>query len=326
MHNASAPPRGAAPVVSVVTPAYNAARYLPETVGSVLEQTCTDLELLLVDDGSTDDTLAVARRLAARDERVHVIATANGGPAAARNAALQIARGEFIALLDSDDVFCPQYLEKQIAVLTDNPAASIVTGNAVNRGGGVHYDGKLYWPQTSGLQRLTALDLISHENAVCILTVFRRRVYDTVGGFNPGFTGNEDYEFWLRAALAGFRIVRNHEPLAVYRRHIGSLSSDEPRMIRGVLKVLRHIDSLLDELPDERKALRQQLQRFTRELPRADLRASLQRRDAPAAARVLEAIAAERGGWWLAACARLASCWPQPLLWAYRLRRGVHLA
>jgi len=326
MHNASTRPRSAAPVVSVVTPAYNAARYLPETVGSVLAQTFADLELLVVDDGSTDDTLTVARRLAAHDERVHVIATPNGGPAAARNAALHIARGEFIALLDSDDVFCPQYLEKQIAVLTANPDASIVTGNAVNRGGGVHFDGKLYWPETAGLRRLTALDVISQENAVCILTVFRRRVYDTVGGFNPGFTGNEDYEFWLRAALAGFRIVRNHEPLAVYRRHSGSLSSDEPRMIRGVMNVLRHIDSLLDELPEEREALRRQIQRFTRELPRADLRASLQRRDAAAAARVLETIAAERGGWLLAAFARLTSCWPQPLLWAYRLRRGVHLA
>jgi glycosyltransferase involved in cell wall biosynthesis len=314
------------PLVSVVTPAYNAARYLPETVGSVLAQTVADLELLLVDDGSTDDTLTVARRLAAHDRRVHVMAKANGGPAAARNTALRAARGEFIALLDSDDVFRPQYLEKQIAVLTANPDASIVTGNAINRGGGTHFDGKHYWPRTTGLQRLTALDVISEGNALCIFSVFRRRVYDTVGGFNPGFTGNEDYEFWLRAALAGFGIIRNHEPLAVYRRQSGSLSSDEPRMIRGVLNVLRHIDTLLDELPEERAALRSQIRRFTRELPRANLRASLQRSDAAAAARELEAIAADRGGWLLAACARIASCWPKPLLWAYRLRRGVHVA
>jgi GT2 family glycosyltransferase len=318
-------PSGAVgPVVSVVTPAYNAARYLPETVDSVLAQTCSDLELILVDDGSTDDTLTVARRLAARDGRVQVVATPNGGPAAARNTALATARGEFIALLDSDDLISPQYLAKQIAVLDANPEASIVTANAINRGGGATFDGKPYWPRTTGIQRLTPCDVIAQEDAVCILSVFRRRVYETIGGFNPTFSGNEDYEFWLRAALAGFVILRNHETLGVYRRHAGSLSSDEPRMLRGVLNVLRHTQSMLEELSPEGEALKRQIARFTRELPRAELRASLQRRDATATSRLLRSLAAERGGWMLAACARLASCWPQPLMWAYRLRRRLH--
>src|SRR5262245_36702982 len=96
-----------APAVSVITPAYNAASYLPETIASVLAQTHRDFELLIIDDGSTDDTLEVARRFAAADARISVASVPNSGPAAARNAALRAARGEFIALLDSDDVIAP---------------------------------------------------------------------------------------------------------------------------------------------------------------------------------------------------------------------------
>jgi GT2 family glycosyltransferase len=311
------------PTVSVVMPAYNAARFLAEAVESVLRQTFSDLELLIVDDGSLDDTLAIARRLAALDARLNVVATANGGPAAARNAALRIARGDFIALLDSDDVIDQQYLSKQLAVLRACPAASIVTANAINRGGGANFNGQPYWPETSGVQWLTTGDVIGQEDAVCILSVFRRQVYEGVGGFNPAFSGNEDYEFWVRASRAGVVIVRNCEPLRVYRRLEGSLSSNEPRMIRGVLKVLRHTRGLLDERSPERAVLDRQIGRFTRELPRAELRASLQRSDAAGASAALRTIAADHGGWVLGACARLTSCWPEPLLWAYRLRRGM---
>ena len=314
------------PTVTVITPAYNAARYLPETVRSVLRQTFSGLELVIVDDGSTDDTLSVARRLAATDGRIRVLATPNGGPAAARNTALRCARGEFVALLDSDDLIRPEYLARQLAVFDANPDAAVVTANAVNRGGGAAFDGKPFWPQTTGLERITVRDLIEHEDTMCILTVFRRRLSDLIGGFNATFNGNEDYEFWLRAALAGFVIVRNHEPIGVYRRHDNSLSSNEPRMIRGVVQVLRHVEPMLAGLPRERDAAVRQIARFTRELPRAELRATLQRSDAVAAARVLRTLAVERGGWMLAVAARVTAWWPRTLLWAYRLRRSVRAA
>ncbi|HKB09012.1 MAG TPA: glycosyltransferase [Vicinamibacterales bacterium] len=326
MKRSAATDAGRAPLVSIVTPAYNAAPYLAETTGSVLGQTFSDFEHLIVDDGSTDETLTEAHRLAATDGRIHVVSTPNGGPATARNVALRAARGEFIALLDSDDLWRPHYLATQLDILASHPEVSIVTSNAMNLGGGANYDGKPFWPTVTGLERLTAFDLISREDSVCILSVMRRSVYDTIGGFNPEFSGNEDYEFWLRASLAGLRILRNHEPLAVYRRHSGSLSSDEPKMIRGAVKVLQHIDTLLDEMPQERAALYGQVRRFTRELPRADLRASLQRSDAASAARVLRALAAERGGWTLGAVARFMTCWPRPLLWAYKLRRSLNSA
>jgi GT2 family glycosyltransferase len=318
--------RSRAPAVTVVTPAYNAARYLPETVGSVLGQSFSNLELIIVDDGSTDDTLAVARRLAATDPRVSVVSTPNGGAAAARNTALRFARGEFVALLDSDDLLVPDYLARQLAVFDAFPEASVVTANAVNCGGGPAFDGKPFWPRATGLERTTLHQLIEHEDTVCILSVFRRSICAAIGGVDPVFTGNEDYEFWLRVALAGFVIVRNYEPIGVYRRRDESMSSNEPRMVRGVREVLRSLGPMLEDLPKEREAAERQIARFTRELPRAELRASLRRSDAAAASHVLQELASERGGWPLTAIARLTSYWPQPLLWAYRLRRGMRAA
>src|SRR5262249_10748081 len=95
MKRSAATAAGRAPLVSTVTPAYNAAPYLAETTGSVLGQTFSDFEHLIVDDGSTDETLTEAHRLAATDGRIHVVSTPNGGPATARNVALREARGRF---------------------------------------------------------------------------------------------------------------------------------------------------------------------------------------------------------------------------------------
>lgn len=313
----------ATPTASIITAAYNASRLLPETVASVLAQTYRHFELIIVDDGSTDDTRAVAQRLAARDQRIRVLATPNGGQARARNTAVRTARGAYIVLLDSDDLLAPTYLASQLTLFNRFPDVAIVTPNALNRGGGPHFDGKPLWLRTSGVERLSLRDLIEQENAVSIMSMFKREVWVDIGGFNTALLRNEDYEFWLRAAIAGYPVLRSFEPQAFYRRRYDSLSSNEPQMIRGVLNVLHQVDSKLDDRPEERAALRRQVARFTRELPRADLRASLGRSDAAGAARVLRTLAADRGSWTLAACARLTARWPQPLLWAYRIRHGA---
>jgi len=311
---------GAAPLVSVVMPAYNAAAYLGDAVESVLAQTLRDFELIVVDDGSTDGTAAIARRFAATDRRVRVVSRPNGGPANARNTAFGIARGRVVALLDSDDIMQPHCLATQIALLEANPDVSIVTANATNCGGGTTFDGKPYWSRTAGVERVTAADIIAQEDAVCILSVFKREVHEAIGGFNPEFSRSEDYDFWLRATLAGFILLRNYEPLGFYRRHDGSWSSNEPIMLRGVLKVLRRTDGSLPTDAPEREALRRQIERFSLELPRAELRAALQRDDAAAVSKALRSVRMQPHQGILAACATLLSRWPRPLLWAYRLR------
>ena len=104
------------PAVSVVMPAYNVAPYIGTSIASVCAQTFADWELLIVDDGSIDDTAAIAERFARADPRVRVLRQANGGISAARNAALRQAAGEFIAILDSDDLWLPGFLASQLAI------------------------------------------------------------------------------------------------------------------------------------------------------------------------------------------------------------------
>src|SRR5258706_15818506 len=103
------------PAVSVITPAYNVEPYLAEAIASVLAQTFTDLELVIVDDGSTDSTFAIASACAQRDSRVRLVRQPNGGISKARNHAMRIGSGAVFAIFDSDDVWHPRYLERQLA-------------------------------------------------------------------------------------------------------------------------------------------------------------------------------------------------------------------
>src|SRR5712671_4035179 len=123
------------PTVSVIMPAYHAERYLHTAVESVLRQSFSDLELLIVDDGSSDRTVEIARGYAARDARVQVLEQANAGPGPARNAGFRAATGRLFAFLDSDDEWDETFLAEHVAVLAARPDVDVVIGNARNRGG-----------------------------------------------------------------------------------------------------------------------------------------------------------------------------------------------
>lgn len=314
------PETSSVPLVSIITPAYNAERFLDETVESALRQTCSDFELLIADDGSTDGTLRLARELAASDPRILVTSGPNQGPAGARNDAMKRARGRVFALLDSDDRWFPDYLSTQLRILAESDA-DIVTTNAINAGG--EQDGAPIWPATSGLARLTLLDVITQENSVCIMSVFRREIVDRIGGFDSAFNGNEDYEFWLRAAQAGARIVQNREPHGWYRRREGSVSSDERRMVAGIVSVFQRIDSHCEGLPIERAAVRRQIRRFETDLAMLNVRESLRNGEAARAAQFLKVAAALRGGCAYPIAAHVSARWAKPLLWAYQLRQAL---
>src|SRR5262249_37541313 len=120
------------PTISIVTPAYNASEFVAGTLTAALGQNGRDCELLIVDGGSNEDTLSSARAWARTDPRMRVLTRAHGGPSAARNAAIAHARGTFLALLDSDDVWLPSFLEAQMKVFDDCRPCDVVTGNAYN--------------------------------------------------------------------------------------------------------------------------------------------------------------------------------------------------
>jgi GT2 family glycosyltransferase len=215
----------------------------------------------------------------------------------------------------------PSYLEEQLTVLSRARDCAIVTANAFNSGGA--RDGEPLWSKTIGTRKLNARDLILEDDAVCIMSVFRREVVDRIGGFDAAFNGNEDYEFWLRAVNAGFRIVRNCQPLGYYRRRPDSVSSNEVRVLNGIVKVLESIGRIDGRLAPERDLIARQIRKFRQEIVKAQMRASFAKSDAAGAAEGLKTLSEMRGGWGLALAARVGTTWPQLLLRAYDLRRSL---
>lgn len=225
------------PVLSAITPVYNVADYIHRCIESVLSQTLSDLELLVVDDGSTDETPRIVQDYAARDLRVRMFRGPNRGVSHARNVAMRHARGRYLAFLDGDDEWDPRFAMTLVGALERQPEMAIATGNAVNDGGGA-LDGRLVRPWPEEPREITFLDMIEREDAVFIMSVFRREVFDAIGGFNESLCRSEDYEFWLRAAATGFRVLAYPQPLGRYRRRSGSASADQTAMIDAMMTVL----------------------------------------------------------------------------------------
>jgi glycosyltransferase involved in cell wall biosynthesis len=305
--------------VSVIMPAYNVAEYLREAAMSALTQTWTDLELIIVDDGSTDETPSIAESIRrGNPSRVQVITQANGGLPAARNTAMRHARGDFFALLDSDDVWERGFLASQMGMFADDPRVDVVTGNAVFLGS--RRDGQLARPCPDTRPGPTLETIIGDEEAVFIMSVFRRQVFETIGGFDESMRTNEDYDYWLRAAAAGFRFGRNPLPLGRYRRRDDSLSASEPRMVAGILRVYEKARGYCPENTAARTLLEAQITKFREHLELAEAREALARRDYRAAARSLNALTSMHPSWRNRAAAFLARYAGPALATAYQLK------
>lgn len=282
------------PAVSIVMPAYNVAPYIREAICSALAQTYTDFELIVVDDGSKDDTAAIAKELAEQDARIRLVQQPNRGLAGARNTALRAARGEFFALLDSDDWWEREFLAEQIAILEANPDVDIVTGNGWYLDGPRHGLPARPYPDPRPDPELASI--IGDEWSVFIMSVFRRRVYTDIGPFDETMRSNEDYDFWLRAAMSGFIFRRNDKPLGHYRVRSDSLSASNARMLRGILHVYtKHRPDFLGQ-PHLMPILQKQIDRFEAELLAAEARLALEIADYAAAQEYLGALHARRGG------------------------------
>jgi glycosyltransferase involved in cell wall biosynthesis len=219
---------------------------------------------VIVDDGSADDTVAVVRSFMAADARVRILQQANAGPGPARNTAFRHATGRYFAFLDSDDEWDDTFLAEQVAVLDARPDVDVVIGNARNRGGS--HDGQPCRPVRGEGVPITLTEILSDETCLFIMTVFRREVVETVGGFDPALLTNEEYEMWIRASLAGFTFVRHTKPLGWYTSRPDSLSASDTRMLRGILKVFAKTRPLLAPNSPERTILERQVARFEREV------------------------------------------------------------
>ncbi|HEU5013009.1 MAG TPA: glycosyltransferase family A protein [Roseiflexaceae bacterium] len=200
------------PQVSVIIPCYNYARFLPDAVASVLAQSSTAWEVLIVDDGSTDDTLIVAQQLQTVAP-IRLLRQPNGGPSAARNTGACHARAPLLLFLDADDMLAPEALQRMVKALHDAPDASFVSGAFQ-----VFGNDNVYWP---GLP--VDLATLALDNTVLPAALVRRTAWEAVGGFDPAIQLYEDWDFWLRIVVKGGRGIVLPETLLYYRRHGPSL-------------------------------------------------------------------------------------------------------
>ncbi|MFF3910133.1 glycosyltransferase family 2 protein [Streptomyces sp. NPDC001848] len=201
-------PQGSDPVVSVVIPCHDYARYLPEAVSSVLAQTYRDWELVIVDDGSTDDTAEVAQGLIARhpDRRIRLLRQANAGVSAARNTGIEAAAGRYILPLDADDVIAPTMLEKTVAVLDGDPGIAIASTDVFT-----FTDDDLP-PQAIPLPAYSR-ELMLQRLIMFYCSLYRREAWQAVGGYDETMRAGEDWDFWIGCVEHGFDAHHLHEPL-----------------------------------------------------------------------------------------------------------------
>ena len=211
-------------VISVITPTFNRADFLPAAISSVLAQTYEDFELIVVDDGSVDDTCAVIKPFL-DDKRVRYFYQENQGQSVARNYTLAQSSGEFIAFLDSDDLWCPDKLEKQLRAYGANPGVDIVHGDEVL----INEQGEVISRKNMGRCSGCITRQLLADNSVSITTALvKRRCFDEMGGFDTSVGVADDYELWLRFS-ARYRF--HYEPGIVvsYRVMEAQISSDKRR-------------------------------------------------------------------------------------------------
>ena len=227
------------PNVSVVMAAKNYARFLPDAVESVLAQTLTDWELLVIDDGSTDDTPAACRPFLA-DRRVRYFRSDTLGQPRAKNLGIALSRGALVAFLDADDAWEPTKLEKQLALFAAKPDVGVV----YSKRSLMDECGKpLAGFASSGFQRGFVLPQMFTQNFVCFSSVVvKREVFSRVGRFDPQWDLAIDYDLWLRVAKF-YRFEFVDEELVRYRTGHGNLSKKLRDRVDTALSIMHRAES-----------------------------------------------------------------------------------
>lgn len=197
--------------VSIVVPCFNSAAFIRETVASIVAQTLRELEVVFIDDGSTDDTRAIIEQLIAQhtDRTMTLCAQPNAGVAAARNRGIALTCGEYILPVDADDLIAPTMAETCAQILDTQPTTSIVFTDREDFG-------ELAGTHGAGLFELARL---KYFNQIAYCSLFRRAVWEASGGYRTNVDGFDDWDFWIAAAARDFRGHHVAEPLLRHRRH-----------------------------------------------------------------------------------------------------------
>jgi glycosyltransferase involved in cell wall biosynthesis len=209
--------------VSVVIPAYNADRFIAATLDSVLAQTFTAFEVIVVNDGSTDRTQAIVEEYVERDDRIRLINQTNQGISATRQRGQTAAQGDFIAFLDADDLWLPQNLETHLRHFVSQPKLGISFGRVEF----MELDGTPTGKYSTGRMQQVDPAHLFYENLLTTTSnaIVRRSVFEQVGSFDVDLCGTEDQEFFLRTRCFGWQVEGVDAVLVRYRITAGGLSS-----------------------------------------------------------------------------------------------------
>ena len=234
------------PLVSFVIPTYNAASYIEQAVRSCLDQTYAPVEVVIVDDGSHDNTLDILETNFGADSRVRWMSQENSGPSAARNRGIAEATGEFIHFLDADEYILPQKVEQSLDLFHEHPDAGVVYGHGIP----VEADGLTvipmnYPPLPSGDVFCEWLIGTMSGGTYGVVSSFmvRRAALDRVGGFNESMRWAEDWELWLRLAVH-YHFIALSEKLVYYRRTTEGAHRNRLNMASGRLKTYQLVRDL----------------------------------------------------------------------------------
>ena len=242
------------PRVSIIIPAYNVAQFISETLDSVFAQTFDDYEVIIVNDGSPD-SVELERVLNPYLDKIWYLKQENRGAGAARNAGLRAARAKYVAFLDADDVWLPNYLEKQVSFI-ESDGYDLVYSNALLIGDSP-WAGKTYMDRDPSNGPVTLEALLGERCMVITSGVLaRREAIVEVGLFDESLPNSQDFDLWVRLARRpGARMNFQRPVLLKHRAHDGSLASDAIKSVEGELKVLRRVREWPDLTDSERRAM-----------------------------------------------------------------------
>lgn len=222
------------PDVSFIVPCYNHSEYLTECVLSLLKQDYTSFEIIIINDGSTDNSKEVAEKLISEypDHRIKCINQQNSGLVRSRNRGCTVAKGKYIVPIDADDLIAPTFLSKTVAVMESGPQLSYVSTKALFFG-----HSNLIWPR----HELNPADFFIRNQQTCS-TLFRKQMWKDLGGYDESMTrGYEDWELWIRATKNGMTGFQIDEPLFFYRRKENSMITSSREKDASIKKQIIHL-------------------------------------------------------------------------------------
>jgi glycosyltransferase involved in cell wall biosynthesis len=249
------------PAVSVVVPAYNVAQFIAEALDSVFAQTFKDFEVIIINDGSPD-TVELERALAPYLSRVVYLKQSNRGPSAARNTGISAARGRYVALLDADDVWLPEYLAEQTRALEAQSGLDLVYSDALLFGEG-EGAGSSFMKTYPSRGPVTVESLLTQTCAVITSCVVARRdALVAAGLFDERYRRVEDFQLWVRMAHGGARLGYQRKILARHRMRPDSLAGDPSVMHECGIGVYKDLSNELELTPSQRALVEEEIEKY----------------------------------------------------------------